>query len=73
MARANPNNKICHSCKSKRTSEARPPRELIKLPIEVTQDKVFQKRGIPVFLCEVCDEQELELALAEHEKRIDNK
>ena len=73
MARANPNSKICNSCKSKRTSEARPPRELIKLPIEVTQDKVFQKRGIPIFLCEICDEQELELALAQHEKRIDNK
>jgi hypothetical protein len=66
-------NKICHGCKSVRVQEVRFPRILVKLPIEVTQDSVFQNRGIPVFLCEYCDEQELKLALEAHAKRIDNK
>jgi hypothetical protein len=64
---------ICNCCKSNRVRDGHAPRELIKLPIEVTQDKVFSNRGIPIFLCKVCDEHELTLALAEHEKRIDNK
>jgi len=66
-------NKFCHGCKSIRTSEARLPRQLIRLPIEVTQDKIFNNRGLPVFLCEFCDAHELEMALATHQKRIDNK
>lgn len=65
--------KICHGCKSLRIKEVRPPRTLIKAPIEITQDSVFSKRGIPLFLCEFCDEQELKLALEQHQKRLDNK
>ena len=64
---------VCNGCRSSRTKEAKLPRELIKLPIEITQDKIFNKRGIPIFLCEVCDEQELIGALEAHEKRTDNK
>ena len=67
------NSPICNGCRTTRTREAQPPRELIRLPSEVTQDKIFSKRGIPVFLCEFCDAYELEAALAAHEKRIDNK
>lgn len=63
----------CNGCKSLRTAQARPPRDLIKLPIEITNNKVFSNRGLPVFLCEFCDAQELEMALATHQKRIDNK
>jgi hypothetical protein len=68
-----PEDRICHSCKSLRVKQVRPPRELIKLPIEVTQDSIFNNRGIPIFLCEFCDAQELQAALEAHEKRIDNK
>jgi len=63
----------CSSCKSARVKESRPLRELTKLPTEVTQDKIFSKKGIPVFLCSICDAQELESALEAHQKRIDNK
>ena len=63
----------CKGCKSIQLKEVRSPRKLIKLPIEVTQDKIFNNRGIPVFLCEYCDEYELEGALQAHQKRIDNK
>jgi hypothetical protein len=63
----------CNGCKTVRTKEAQLPRELVRLPVEVTQDGIFNKRGIPVFLCEFCDAYELEAALAAHEKRIDNK
>jgi hypothetical protein len=64
---------ICNGCKSSRVKEVRPPRELIRLPIEVTQDPVFNNRGLAIWLCEFCDAHELEAALAAHEKRIDNK
>lgn len=72
-AKMGENGPICNCCKSSRVRDGHPPRELVKLPIEITQSEVFNNRGIPVFLCEVCDEHELTLALAEHEKRIDNK
>lgn len=62
----------CNGCKSTRKREARDPRELVRLPTEVTQSDVFNNKGLPVFLCPVCDEQELEMALATHQKRIDN-
>jgi len=64
---------ICNGCKSIRKAGAQPPRELIKLPIEITNNEVFNNRGLPLYLCEFCDEQELSMALATHEKRIDNK
>lgn len=64
---------ICNGCKSIRTAEARKPRDLIRLPIEITNDSVFNNKGLPLFLCEFCDAQELEMALATHQKRIDNK
>lgn len=64
---------VCNGCKSSRKAAAQPPRELIKLPIEITNNKVFNNRGLPLYLCEFCDEQELFMALATHEKRIDNK
>jgi hypothetical protein len=64
---------VCNGCKSIRKASAHPPRELVKMPIEITNDKVFNNRGLPLYLCEFCDEQELYMALATHEKRIDNK
>lgn len=64
---------ICRGCSSIRKSEARPPRDLIRMPIEITSNKIFQNKGIPLFLCEFCDAQEMELALEAHRKRIDNK
>jgi hypothetical protein len=64
---------ICNGCKSIRVSSAHKPRKLTRLPIEVTQDSVFNNRGLAVWLCEFCDSYELEAALAAHQKRIDNK
>jgi hypothetical protein len=70
MSKENP---ICNGCKSLRIKSRHQPRELIRLPIEVTQDSVFNNRGLAIWLCEFCDAQELEAALAAHQKRIDNK
>lgn len=53
--------------------EVRPPRQLVRLPVEVTQDKLFNNRGLPIYLCEFCDSYELSGALEAHEKRIGNK
>jgi hypothetical protein len=64
---------ICNGCKSIRVSSAHKPRKLTRLPIEVTQDSVFNNRGLAVWLCEFCDSHELKAALAAHQKRIDNK
>jgi hypothetical protein len=64
---------ICNGCKSIRIRDGKSPRNLIRLPIEVTQDAVFNNRGLAIWLCEFCDAYELEAALAAHEKRIDNK
>jgi len=64
---------ICNGCKSLRLKSAHKPRQLVRLPVEVTQDSVFNNRGLAVWLCEFCDAYELEAALAAHEKRIDNK
>jgi hypothetical protein len=64
---------ICNGCKSLRIKSAHKPRTLVRLPIEVTQDSVFNNRGLAVWLCEFCDAHELEAALAAHQKRIDNK
>lgn len=64
---------ICNGCKSLRISSAHKPRKLVRLPVEVTQDSVFNNRGLAVWLCEFCDEYELKAALAAHQKRIDNK
>jgi hypothetical protein len=65
--------RTCNGCKSLRTKEVRPLRELVKLPVEVTQTPIFNNRGLPVFLCEFCDGYELDGALQAHQKRIDNK
>jgi len=64
---------ICNGCKSLRIKSAHKPRHLVRLPVEVTQDSVFNNRGLAIWLCEFCDAHELEAALAAHEKRIDNK
>ena len=64
---------ICNGCKSIRVSSGHKPRNLVRLPVEVTQDPVFNNRGLAIWLCEFCDEHELEAALAAHQKRIDNK
>ena len=64
---------ICNGCKSICLKNGHKPRSLIRLPIEVTQDPIFNNRGLAIWLCEFCDAYELEAALAAHEKRIDNK
>jgi hypothetical protein len=64
---------ICNGCKSLRIKSAHKPRHLVRLPVEVTQDSVFNNKGLAVWLCEFCDAYELEAALAAHQKRIDNK
>ena len=45
----------CRGCRSLRAIEKEGPRDLIKLPIEVTQDNAFSIRGLPILLCEFCD------------------
>lgn len=50
--------------------------QLDRLPSEVTQDRMFKRKGIPVQLCAVCDGPEgkpgpsaVDRALAEYRKR----
>jgi hypothetical protein len=64
---------ICNGCKSLQIKSAHKPRTLVRLPVEVTQDSVFNNKGLAVWLCAFCDEHELKAALAAQQKRIDNK
>lgn len=59
----------CSSCKNSRTEKGHSPRKLTRLPIEVTQDKAFKRKGLPVQLCEFCDGDALERAISTQEKR----
>lgn len=59
----------CSSCKNARTEKGKTPRKLTRLPIEVTQDKAFKRKGLPVQLCEFCDGDALERAISTQEKR----
>lgn len=60
----------CNGCKKDREKAARSARALTRLPSEVTQDGIFQRKGLPVQLCEHCDGDALEEALKAHQRRI---
>jgi hypothetical protein len=60
----------CNGCKQDREKQQKTPRKLTKLPTEVTQDKVFNRKGLSVGLCEYCDGDALGQALVEHDKRM---
>lgn len=59
----------CNGCKNEREGKGHSPRKLHRLPVEVTQDKSFKRKGLPVELCPFCDGDAIELALSTHEKR----
>jgi hypothetical protein len=59
---------VCNSCKKEREKAGEPPRTLIRLPIEVTQSKMFKRKGMPIRLCEHCDGDALLAAQEKHEK-----
>lgn len=63
----------CGTCKDKRVEEGRPPRQLKRLPIEVTHSKDFKRKGLAVQLCEFCDGEALERSVATHAKRTEKK
>lgn len=60
----------CKGCKAERDKAGKTPRSLVRLPIEVTQDKAFKRKGLAVQICEYCDGDVLEEALKAHDKRI---
>lgn len=54
----------CKSCVQRREDDGRHRIRLItRLPIEVTQNSDFKKKGKPVYLCEYCDGDALDLAM----------
>lgn len=59
----------CTGCKTEREKESKSPRQLTRLPTEVTQDKHFKRKGLPVQLCDHCDGDALEEALKAHQQR----
>lgn len=60
---------VCKACKDSREKEHKKPRALIRLPLAITQDKVFQKKGIPVRMCKHCDGDAYENAMKAHKDR----
>lgn len=65
-----PQQDVCSSCKKEREDVGKPPRKLTRLPLEVTQDKLFKRKGMPIRLCEYCDGDALEDALRQHHLRV---
>jgi hypothetical protein len=60
----------CRRCKDERKRVGNEPKELVRLPPEVTQDSAFRRKGLPVTLCEECDSGAVGLARAAHAKRV---
>lgn len=59
----------CSACRKDREKEGKPARPLSRLPIEITQDKLFQKKGLPLRLCKYCDGDAYEEAMKAHLSR----
>lgn len=64
-----PQRDICSSCKKDREDTGKPPRRLHRLPLEVTQNDLFKRKGMPIRLCTFCDGDALEDALRQHQLR----
>ncbi len=59
----------CKCCKEDREKAGKQPRTLIRLPLEITQDKTFKRKGLPIRVCEFCDGDALEEAMKAHQTR----
>lgn len=47
-----------------------PPRPLTRLPVEITQHEIFKHQELPLVVCEFCDGDALEYALATNRERM---
>src|SRR3954467_15907587 len=59
----------CSVCKTDREKGFKPPRQLQRLPSEVTMDNVFKRKALAVQLCEFCDGDAIQGAMKAHESR----
>lgn len=62
---------VCSSCKKDREKEGKRGRTLTRLPLEITQDKVFNKKGLPLRVCKHCDGDVYEDAMQAHMDRVE--
>lgn len=60
---------ICNCCRKEREEEGLSPRKLERLPMEIVNDKLFERKGLPVRVCFYCDGDALPEALKAHEQR----
>lgn len=66
-----PKSDVCSCCRKEREEEGLRPRKLERLPIEITQDKLFKEKGTPVRVCLVCDGDAYTAAVKAHEARTE--
>lgn len=59
----------CSCCRKDREDAGKTPRLLHRLPLEITQDSLFKRKGMPIRLCPWCDGDALEDALRLHNLR----
>lgn len=59
----------CNGCRKERENAGKVCRQLIRLPIEVTTDKVFKRQALAVQLCGYCDGDAVEEAIKAHDSR----
>lgn len=59
----------CNCCKTDRAKNGKETRPLIRLPLEITQDKIFKRKGLPIRMCRHCDGEAYEEAMRHHIER----
>jgi hypothetical protein len=60
----------CRCCKTPLKKKGEEPRQLLRLPIEVTQDTSFKRKGLPISVCVECDGEAALLATSLHKQRV---
>ena len=62
---------ICHVCLKDRRVRGETGRRIFRTPVEITQDPIFNRKGVPARLCVHCDGGAYESAMQFHMYRTD--
>lgn len=60
---------LCNCCKEDRDKQGKEPRPLLRLPLVITQDRVFKRKGLPIRVCKHCDGEVYDDAMSSYKKR----
>lgn len=60
----------CGICKQERLRLGKEPLEVVRLPVEATQHRLFRHKSDPITLCPECDGAALDLARRQYPDRL---